>query len=114
MRRGSDQSISARRDFDRVYAMVRRIPPGRVATYGQIARLLHWPRGARTVGWALRALKPGADVPWHRVVNAQGRISLDDAAHQQALLAAEGIVFDETGCIDLTRYRWIPPLLRPA
>lgn len=108
MKRGSDQSTSASRDFDRVYAIVRRIPPGRVATYGQIARLLDWPRGARTVGWALRALKPGSGVPWHRVVNAQGRISIDDAAHQQALLEAEDVVFDETGRIDLNRYRWTP------
>jgi methylated-DNA-protein-cysteine methyltransferase-like protein len=88
--------------------MVRRIPPGRVATYGQIARLLDWPRGARTVGWALRALKPGTGVPWYRVVNAQGRISIDDVALQRIRLEAEGVVFDESGRIDLARYRWSP------
>jgi methylated-DNA-protein-cysteine methyltransferase-like protein len=90
--------------------MVRRIPPGRVATYGQIARLLDWPRGARTVGWALRALKPGTGVPWYRVVNAQGRISIDDVALQRIRLEAEGVVFDESGRIDLARYRWSPAL----
>lgn len=95
-------------DFERVYEMVRRIPPGRVATYGQIARLLDWPRGARTVGWALRALKPGTGVPWYRVVNAQGRISIDDVALQRIRLEAEGVVFDESGRIDLARYRWSP------
>ena len=100
--------MATRTDFARVYERVRRIPPGRVATYGQIARLLEWPRGARTVGWALRALKPGADVPWHRVVNAQGRISIDDVARQRALLEAEGVIFDESGRIDLDRYRWTP------
>jgi len=108
MPRGSDRSVAPRTDFQRVHEMVRRIPPGRVATYGQIAELLDWPRGARTVGWALRALKPGSGVPWHRVVNARGRISINDAAHQRALLEAEGVAFDETGRIDLNRYRWTP------
>lgn len=107
MPRGSNRSTAPGTDFERVYEMVRRIPPGRVATYGQIARLLDWPRGARTVGWALRALKPDTDVPWHRVVNALGRISIDDAAHQRARLEAEDVLFDETGSIDLSRYRWM-------
>jgi methylated-DNA-protein-cysteine methyltransferase-like protein len=98
-----------RSDFERVYAVVRRIPRGKVATYGQTARLLDWPHGARTVGWALRALPPGSDVPWHRVVNAQGRISIDDAARQRRLLEAEGIIFDKEGRIDLNRYRWNSP-----
>jgi methylated-DNA-protein-cysteine methyltransferase related protein len=63
--------------FARVYALVRRIPPGRVVTYGQVAALLGVPRGARAVGWALRALpaREAARVPWHRVVGAGGRIS---------------------------------------
>jgi methylated-DNA-protein-cysteine methyltransferase-like protein len=109
MKRGSGQKSSAKPDFERVYELVRRIPSGRVATYGQIAHLLDWPRGARTVGWALRALQADSGVPWHRVVNAQGGISIRDAARQQALLEAEGIIFDKRGRIDLTRYRWSPP-----
>jgi methylated-DNA-protein-cysteine methyltransferase-like protein len=96
-------------DFERVYALVRQIPRGRVAPYGWIARWLGWPHGARTVGWALRALRPGTDVPWHRVVNAQGRISLADARAQRMLLEAEGVVFDATGRIDLTTYAWKGP-----
>lgn len=63
--------------FARVYALVRRVPPGRVVTYGQVASMLGVPRGARAVGWALRALPEdvAARVPWHRVVGTGGRIS---------------------------------------
>ncbi len=99
-------------NFDRIYALIRRIPAGKVASYGQIARWLGWPRGARTVGWALRALTDDAgDVPWHRVINSQGRISLDAEGTrvQRELLEAEGIVFDATGRIDLKTYAWVGP-----
>ena len=95
--------------FARVYALVRRIPEGRVATYGQIARWLGWPRGARTVGWALRALSPGSGVPWHRVVNARGRISQREVEAQRERLEAEGIFFDEGGGLDLDLYSWTGP-----
>ncbi len=98
-----------RSDFERVHHAVRLIPPGKVATYGQVALWLDWPHGARTVGWALRALPPGTDVPWHRVVNAKGRISLADDRAQRALLEREGVRFDETGRIDLACYRWPGP-----
>ncbi|MBN1260030.1 MAG: MGMT family protein [Anaerolineae bacterium] len=94
--------------FAEVYALVRQIPPGKVATYGQIARLLGWPRGARTVGWALRALPPEEHAPWHRVVNAKGQISLFDAEEQRARLETEGVVFDAQGRIDLMRFGWAP------
>ena len=100
---------SAGKRFARVYALVRQIPEGRVATYGQIARWLGWPRGARTVGWALRALQPGSGVPWHRVVNAQGRISQREVEAQRECLEAEGILFDESGGIDLDLYGWTGP-----
>lgn len=99
----------AKRQFDAVYAMVRRIPEGRVASYGQIAFFLGWPRGARTVGWALRALTPGSGVPWHRVVNARGKISLSNPKRQRELLEAEGVVFDTKGRIDLKRFGWSGP-----
>jgi methylated-DNA-protein-cysteine methyltransferase related protein len=84
--------------FARVWALVRQIPRGRVASYGQIAALLGVARGARAVGWALRAL-PEAEarrVPWHRVVGAGGRIAVRDGAGmhvQRARLLAEGVPF---------------------
>lgn len=97
--------------FEQVYRIVRHIPPGRVATYGQIARLLGMPHAARTVGWALRGLPDGSDVPWQRVINAQGAISLGHygAAVQRALLEEEGIVFDDHGRLDLSVYGWTGP-----
>jgi methylated-DNA-protein-cysteine methyltransferase-like protein len=78
-----------------------------VVTYGQIARALGMPHGARTVGWAMRAC--GSDVPWHRVVNAHGEISVRPTAgfhEQRTRLRAEGIHFDRSGRIDLDRYGW--------
>lgn len=96
--------------YDQVYQVVRRIPSGKVATYGQIARLLGMPHAARTVGWALRALPEGHDVPWQRVINARGAVSFaadsPGATLQQALLEAEGVAFDEQGCTDLKVYGW--------
>jgi len=96
--------------FGQVYRVVRRIPTGKVATYGQIARLLGMPHAARTVGWALHSIPDGYDVPWQRVVNARGIISLErngpGGAIQRALLEAEGVVFDESGRIDLQVYGW--------
>lgn len=89
--------------FERVYALVRRIPPGKVASYGQIARILEHPHAARTVGWALSALKCGAgDVPWFRVVTAQGRVHFGE---QRRLLEQEGVVFDAQGQIDQA-FQW--------
>ena len=88
---------------------MRRIPRGRVATYGQVAALAGLPGAARQVGYALHALPAGADdVPWQRVVNAKGEVSpraepgADD--EQRALLEAEGVRFDRRGKIDLVRY----------
>jgi methylated-DNA-protein-cysteine methyltransferase-like protein len=98
--------------YARIYRVTKRIPRGRVATYGQIAELSRLGGHARQVGYALHALPADSDVPWHRVINAQGRISLrgdDFAAHIQAeLLIKEGVVFDAHGRIDLARYRWRP------
>ena len=99
--------------FRQVYDLVRQIPAGRVATYGQIALYLGNPQGARTVGWAMRAAPE--DVPWQRVINSQGRISErgrppDDVVHQRALLESEGIVFSREGRVDLRVYQWEGPL----
>lgn len=84
--------------FARVYAQVRRIPKGRVATYGQVALALGVPRGARAVGWALRALSATEErrVPWHRVVGAGGRISVREGPGpilQRQRLRREGVRF---------------------
>jgi methylated-DNA-protein-cysteine methyltransferase-like protein len=96
--------------FERVYEIVRHIPPGKVATYGQIAHLLGMPRAARTVGWALASMPNGSDVPWQRVINAQGTISLSAQGHgaaiQRALLESEGVAFDERGRVDLAIHGW--------
>lgn len=92
--------------FERVYALVARIPPGRIATYGQIARHLGMPNGARTVGWAMRACPDG--LPWHRVVNSRGMSSLqgEGLAQQRDALARDGVDMDPSGRVDLERYRW--------
>jgi methylated-DNA-protein-cysteine methyltransferase-like protein len=96
--------------FDgRVHALVRRVPSGRVVTYGQVAFLLRAPRAARAVGHAMRRCPPG--VPWHRVVNGEGRLSrranLDGLLRQRLLLEGEGVRFTRSR-IDLDRYGWRP------
>jgi methylated-DNA-protein-cysteine methyltransferase-like protein len=97
---------------------VARIPRGRVATYGQIARLANLPGQARLVGYALAALDERSRIPWHRVVNARGQISLrsDDgpaATLQRLRLEREKVVFDAAGRIPLERFRWHPRPPRP-
>ena len=96
--------------YECVYALVRQIPPGKVVTYGQVAALLGQPRAARAVGYALRFLPAGTDVPWHRVINHRGHISLrtppESPLLQRLLLAEEGVVFDAEGRVDLAIYRW--------
>jgi methylated-DNA-protein-cysteine methyltransferase-like protein len=94
--------------FDSIYDVVFQIPPGKVATYGQIARIVFPPCDPRMVGWALASLgnrKMELPVPWHRVLGRGGRISLP-GSEQRELLEREGIVFDENGRIDLERFGW--------
>ncbi|HSQ27007.1 MAG TPA: MGMT family protein [Anaerolineales bacterium] len=104
-----------------VWEMVRKIPVGKVATYGQIAALVPIPAGLspkdykafgpRWVGGAMAACPP--DVPWQRVINAQGKISLkrgSGESEQRALLEAEGVVFDERQKVDLKRFGWEGPV----
>ncbi len=98
-----------------VYALVRCIPPGKVLSYGRVAEMLGVPHGAREVGWALSALKRTRNeppVPWHRVLNAQGRISIkgspEAALEQRLRLEAEGVIFDERDMLDMSRYQWNP------
>ena len=93
-----------------VYRLVREIPRGQVVTYGQIAAILGWPRAARAVGQAMRHCPPG--LPWHRVVNAQGGISLrgnvESMLTQRVLLEQEGVPV-RRGRIRLERHRWRGP-----
>lgn len=97
--------------YARIYEVVKRIPHGHVATYGQVAELAGLGDHARQVGYALHALKDDS-VPWHRVVNAQGRISVRHEPGldrwQRQLLEEEGVVFDEKGWVALDRFRWTP------
>lgn len=96
--------------FVRILAVVRRIPRGRVATYGQVAALAGFPRQPRLAGYALRHADDS--VPWHRVVNAGGRISTradtESARVQRILLVGEGVRFNGGGVLDLDRYAWRP------
>lgn len=102
---------------ERVYRLVRKVPAGRVATYGQIATLLGSPRVARHVGFAMAACGDArVPVPWHRVLNAQGCIShrgdVARAHEQRERLEAEGVVFDERERVDLRKLRWAFPGVR--
>lgn len=99
--------------FERVYEVVRRIPRGRVATYGQVAALAGLPGQARFVGYALAAAPDGSRLAWQRVVNAQGRVSprRDGSgveALQAAMLRREGVRFGPGGSIALAVFRWRP------
>ena len=98
--------------YDRIYQWVRQVPEGKVATYGQIAGLAGR-CSARQVGYAMAALTGEDDMPWHRIINSQGRISLRTGSEghhlQRILLEAEGIVFSVDDKIDLAQYRWTAP-----
>ena len=98
--------------YQRIYAVVRRIPEGRVATYGQVASLAGLAGHARQVGYALHALPKGTAIPWHRVVNADGEISLRSMPGgelvQRGLLEREGIRLDPRGRVPLARVCWRP------
>ena len=94
-----------------VYAIVRQIPSGLVASYGQIARIAGGGVSARMVGYALAALPQGNDVPWQRVINSQGKISLPGFGRlmQEKLLREEGVEFSPEGRIDMQRFGWNGP-----
>jgi methylated-DNA-protein-cysteine methyltransferase-like protein len=96
--------------WQRIQAVVRRIPRGRVATYGQVATLAGFPGAARQVGYAMHALPAHTTVPWHRVLNARGVISLPggDGLSQRLRLEAEGIRFDARGRVKLAEVQWRP------
>lgn len=100
--------------YERIYAVVRQIPRGQVATYGQVAELAGLIGKPRLVGYALyRVDMETSDVPWQRVINAKGEVSQLPLRNgtdylQQAMLEDEGIEFDDRGRVDLSRYRWRP------
>lgn len=103
------------RTHRRIHEIISRIPRGRVATYGQIARIARLPGQARLIGYALHALPAGSRVPWQRVVNARGEISVggENGARQRKLLESEGVRFDARGRIDLAKAQWRPQPTRP-
>jgi methylated-DNA-protein-cysteine methyltransferase-like protein len=108
---GADQRPT--RSYDRIYAVIGKIPRGRVATYGQIAVLAGLPRQPRLVGYALHALPQSSVLPWHRVINAQGRVSPragepGGSIRQRLLLEQEGVTFDARGRVSLERFGWRP------
>ena len=99
--------------MQRIRDTITDIPRGNVASYGQIAEIAGIPRGARQVGYALRTLPKGHDVPWHRVLQASGRIAFDSDsrqfAEQRKRLEREGVSVI-SGRVDMSRYRWQPDL----
>lgn len=95
--------------YERIYAVVRQIPPGRVASYGQIARIVGG-CSAQMVGFAMAGLRAGTNVPWQRVINSKGRISPRigfGGLLQREILEEEGIEFDEEDRVDFEKYGWL-------
>jgi methylated-DNA-protein-cysteine methyltransferase-like protein len=97
--------------YDRIYRVIMRIPRGRVTTYGSVARLAGLAGQPRLVGYALHTVGSGAMLPWHRVINAQGKLSLEAAGASSGLtqrmrLQQEGVIVNAAGRVDLTRFGW--------
>jgi methylated-DNA-protein-cysteine methyltransferase-like protein len=96
--------------YTNIYKIVSHIPRGKVATYSQVATLAGVPGHARRVGYALHSLPEHSKVPWHRVINQKGQISLlpdlSAGSRQRTLLESEGVIFDTFGTIDLHTYQW--------
>lgn len=110
-RKPTSEDMERRRS--RILAMVCDVPPGRVASYGQIAELAGVPRGARQVGRALRELPAGQDVPWFRIVTASGKLAFEPGSEawqrQAGHLAADGVTLTN-GRVNMSLYRWQPDL----
>ena len=102
--------------FDRIYHIVKDIPPGKVATYGQIAALVGPGMPARIVGFALNSLPDNNNIPWHRVINSKGTISYSPTrgehdSLQKKMLEQEGILFDTNGRVNFEKFLWQPGIL---
>ena len=98
-----------------IISLIKRIPRGKVASYGQIAALAGNPRGARAVIWLLHSSSGKEKLPWHRVINSRGTISLQPGQgyeEQRALLESEGVEFGLQGKIDLKRFQWPGPVIK--
>ena len=114
MGKGTGDGAAAKQNaYDKIYAVVRLIPFGKVATYGQIAELAGYGGKARLVGYALFRIAEDSDVPWQRVINARGQVSESvfrngSDLFQRSLLEDEGIVLDEAQRVDFKVYRWHP------
>jgi methylated-DNA-protein-cysteine methyltransferase related protein len=111
----SDDADHVRELYGRIYKVVRKIPRGRVATYGQVAELAGIPGGARVAGAAMKTSKPADRLPWQRVIGkagkTRGRIAIHDpvgAAVQRQLLEEEGVEVGESGLVALGEYGWLP------
>ena len=106
------RNVSRSEKYQHFYAVISRIPLGKVATYGQIAALAGYPGQARQVGYALNVTPAELDIPWQRVINAQGRVSprANPIAEeiQRQILEAEGSRFDAQGRVSLSKYQWHP------
>jgi len=94
--------------YEAIWNLVKKIPYGKVATYGQIADLARLEGHARFVGYALHGLPRNSDIPWYRVINSVGRISLSGAParRQRRLLESENILFSASGRVDLIKFQW--------
>jgi methylated-DNA-protein-cysteine methyltransferase-like protein len=104
--------VSRSEKYLQFYAIVSQIPEGQVATYGQVATLAGYPGQARQVGYALNSLTDDFDIPWQRVINAKGLVSARTdpifEEIQRQILESEGILFDDKGRIDLSKFQWKP------
>lgn len=100
--------------WDPVYRLIKKIPRGRVTTYGGLAKALRLPGGARAAGYAVAATPKGRGIPWHRVIGAGGRVRVPEpyASLQRRLLETEGVEFD-AGTIDMERFGWSPARRKP-
>jgi methylated-DNA-protein-cysteine methyltransferase related protein len=108
---GARDGVTEKSFTDRAKDIIKRIPPGKVASYGQVAALAGSPRGARQVVWILHSSSDKDRLPWHRVINVKGQISLPHGYGyelQKALLEEEGVIFDNNDAVDLKRFGWRP------
>lgn len=109
----ANDKTDARQRMHRIWATVREIPEGAVASYGHVAEIAGIPRGARQVGYALRHLPKNHDVPWHRVVTSSGKLAFDKSSRayiRQAKRLAEEDVPMINGRVNMKKYRWQPDL----